>query len=107
MSASGFTGIVVIVLFTGLMIFFSIIQDPKKRNLRPISGYDKINQEINIAVEDGTQLHISLGRGGLTGPEAASSLAGLGILKYVIDKESSLLNYFLMTSSEWGTELKL
>jgi hypothetical protein len=70
------------------MIFFSIIQDPKKRNFRPISAYDKINQQINIAVEDGTQLHISLGRGGLTGPEAASSLAGLGILKHVIEKSS-------------------
>jgi hypothetical protein len=88
-SATGFTGIVVIVLFIGLMIFFSIInQDPKKRNIRPISAYDKINQEINIAVEDGSQLHISLGRGGITGPESASALAGLSILKQVIEKSS-------------------
>ena len=89
MSATGFTGIVIIVLFLGLMIFFSIInQDSKKRNIRPIPAYDKINQEINIAVEDGTQLHISLGRGGMTGPESASALAGLSILKQIIEKSS-------------------
>ena len=84
MSATGFTGIVVIVLFLGLMIFFSIInKEPKQKNIRPIQAYNKINQEINVAVEDGTQLHISLGRGGITGPESASALAGLSILKQV------------------------
>ena len=89
MSATGFTGIVVIVLFTGLMIFFSIInRDSKKRNLRTIPAYEKINQEVNVAVEDGTQLHISLGRGGMTGPESASALAGLSILKQIIEKSS-------------------
>jgi len=88
-SATGFTGIVVIVLFLGLMIFFSIInQEPKQKNIRPIQAYNKINQEINVAVEDGTQLHISLGRGGITGPESASALAGLSILKQVIEKSS-------------------
>jgi hypothetical protein len=82
------TGLVVIILFAGLMIFFAIVQDPKKKNIRPISAYDKIIQEINKSVEGGSQLHISLGRGGLTGPESASALAGLGILKYVIEKSS-------------------
>lgn len=89
MSATGFTGIVVIVLFFGLIIFFSIInQESKEKNIRPIPAYDKINQEINIAVEDGTQLHISLGRGGIASPESASALAGLSILKQVIEKSS-------------------
>ncbi len=88
MSATGFTGIVVIVLFVGLIIFFSIVQDPLKKNIRPIPAYDKINQEINVAVEDGTQLHISLGRGGMTGPESTSALAGLSILKQVIEKSA-------------------
>ena len=82
MSATGFTGIVVIVLFVGLMGFFTFInKDKKTKNIRPIPAYDKIKQEINIAVEDGTQLHISLGRGGITGPESAAAFAGLSIFK--------------------------
>jgi hypothetical protein len=92
-SATGFTGIVVIVLFVGLMIFFTIIsKDRKTANFRPISGYKKISEEINVAVEDGSQLHISLGRGGITGPDAAAGLAGLSLLKQVIEK-SSMCDY--------------
>lgn len=89
MSATGFTGIVIIVLFIGLMVFFSYInKDRETHNIRPIAAYDKIIREINVAVEDGSQLHISLGRGGVTGPESAAALAGLGILKQVIEKSS-------------------
>jgi hypothetical protein len=88
-SATGFTGIVIIVLFFGLIIFFSIInQESKEKNIRSIPAYEKIIREINIAVEDGTQLHISLGRGGIASPESASALAGLSILKQVIEKSS-------------------
>jgi hypothetical protein len=88
-SATGFTGIVVVVLFVGLMIFFSLIEEEKKgKKIRAIEAYNKIIEEINIAVEDGTQLHISLGRGGMTGLDSASGLAGLSILKQVIEKSS-------------------
>ena len=89
MSAISFTGIVVIVLFVGIMIFFSFIKEEKEeKNIRAIPAYDKIIQEINISVEDGSQLHISLGRGGITGPESSSSLAGLSILKQIIERSS-------------------
>jgi len=88
-SATGFTGIVVVVLFVGLMISFSIINNNRKSiHVRPIAAYEKIKKEINVSVEDGTQLHISLGRGGITGPESAAGLAGLILLKQVIDKSS-------------------
>jgi hypothetical protein len=71
------------------MIFFSLIEDkPKEKKNRPIPAFERIIQQINISVEDGTQLHISLGRGGITGPESASALAGLGILKQVIERSS-------------------
>ncbi len=89
MSATGFTGIVVVLLFAGLMIFFSIVNKGRKSSLiRPISAFKKIDNEINVSVEDGSQLHISLGRGGLIGPDSAAGLAGLSILKQVIDKSS-------------------
>ena len=89
MSATGFTGIVVVLLFVGLMILFSIIgKDRKSSRIRPIAAYTKINQEINTSVEDGTQLHISLGRGGIIGPDSAAGLAGLSLLEQVINKSS-------------------
>ncbi len=89
MSATGFTGIVVILLFLGLMIFFYFIrEDREEDSLREIPGYKKISEQINQAVEDGTQLHISLGRAGINGPESAAALAGLSILQQVIQKSS-------------------
>lgn len=89
MSATGFTGIVVVVLFIGLMITFSILnKDRTGRLIRPIAAYQKIDKEINVSVEDGTQLHISLGRGGISGPDSAAGLAGLSVLKQVIEKSS-------------------
>ena len=89
MSATGFTGIVVVLLFAGLMIFFSIVNKGRKSSLiRPIAAYKKIEKEINVSVEDGTQLHISLGRGGIIGPDSAAGFAGLSILKQVIEKSS-------------------
>jgi hypothetical protein len=88
-SASGFTGIAVVVLFIGLMIFFSIFsKDRKTRRFRPIAAYEMIEKEINTSVEDGTQLHVSLGRGGLIGPDSAAGLAGISLLKQVIEKSS-------------------
>jgi hypothetical protein len=72
-----------------MMIFFYFIDEEKEeKNIRSIPAYDKIIQEINIAVEDGSQLHISLGRGGLSGPESSSALAGLSILKQIIERSS-------------------
>lgn len=71
------------------MIFFTVInKDRKSDNIRPIPGYQKILKEINVAVEDGSQLHISLGRGGISGPDAAAGLAGLSLLKQVIERSS-------------------
>lgn len=89
MSAISFTGLVVIVIFIGLMLFFYFIdEEQEEKKIRAIPAYEKIIQEINIAVEDGSQLHISLGRGGLTGPESSSALAGLSILKQIIERSS-------------------
>ena len=89
MSAISFTGLVVIVIFIGLMLFFYFIdEEQEEKKIRAIPAYEKIIQEINIAVEDGSQLHISLGRGGLTGPESSSALDGLSILKQIIERSS-------------------
>lgn len=89
MSATGFAGIIVILLFVGLMITFSIVKKKGDSALfRPIEAYQKIEREINVSVEDGSQLHISLGRGGIIGPESAAGFAGLTLLNQVIEKSS-------------------
>lgn len=93
MTITGFTGIAIIFLFLGSMIFFVLFRDEEKEgNLRPIPAYQKIKHAIGLSVEDGSQLHVSLGRGGFTSFQSASALAGLTMLQEII-KASSVCDY--------------
>lgn len=93
MTITGFTGIVIIFLFLGSMIFFILIRDEEEeQSLRPISAYDRIKEAIGLSVEEGSQLHVSLGRGGFTSFQSASALAGLTMLQEII-KSSSVCDY--------------
>lgn len=93
MTLTGFSGIVIILLFLGAMIAFYLTQRGSEAfQLREISSYRRLSREIRRAVESGTQLHVSLGWGGITSSESASAFAGLSILKQII-KESSICDY--------------
>lgn len=93
MTITGFTGLVIIFLFLGSMITFTLIRDESDEgNLRPIPAFQKIKQVIGLTVEEGTQLHVSLGRGGFTSFQSASAFAGLTMLQEII-KSSSACDY--------------
>lgn len=51
--------------------------------LRPLHAYDSLHGQFARVVETGGRLHVSLGAGGIVGPETAVSLAGLSILDAV------------------------
>ena len=48
---------------------------------RPIPAYTRLRRAVGRAVEDGSRLHISLGRGALTAPQSAAGLVGLSLLR--------------------------
>jgi len=56
--------------------------------LRPIDAYERLNRSVGIAVEDGTRLHISLGRGSLFTARSGSALAGLAMLRRLVERTS-------------------
>jgi hypothetical protein len=92
-TVTGFTGIVIIFLFLGSMIFFSLTKDKEEKpRLRHIPAFRKIKEVIGLTVEEGSQLHVSLGRGGFTSLQSASALAGLSMLQEII-KSSSVCDY--------------
>lgn len=93
MTLTGFSGIVIVILFLGAMIAFYLAKrDSEIFELREIGSYRRLSREIRRAVESGTQLHVSLGWGGITSSESASVFAGLSILKQII-RESSVCDY--------------
>ena len=57
--------------------------------LRPIDAYDRLNHAVGLAVEMGTRLHISLGRGSFTTARAGSGLAGLAMLRRLAERTSA------------------
>jgi len=55
---------------------------------RPIEAYERLNRAVGLAVESGTRLHISLGRGNLFTARGASALAGLAMLRKLTERTS-------------------
>lgn len=56
--------------------------------LRRIEAYEKLNRSVGLAVENGTRLHISLGRGNLISARGGSALAGLAMLRRLAERTS-------------------
>jgi hypothetical protein len=84
-TASAFVGLIIVVVFFTMMVVFNIIgRELPPARWRQIAGFQKIKRAIGLAVEDGTQLHVSLGRGGVTDPQSASAFVGLSMLELLI-----------------------
>jgi hypothetical protein len=80
----GILGLVFVLVFLALIVLFIVYERSHQgRPLRSIPAFDRFKREIGLAVEAGKRLHISLGRGTLTGQEAASALVGLQVLERV------------------------
>jgi hypothetical protein len=56
--------------------------------LRPIEAYERLNRSVGLAVENGTRLHLSLGRGKFFNSRGGSALAGLAMLRRLSERTS-------------------
>lgn len=57
-------------------------------NLREIPALTRLYRTLGLSIEDGTRLHISLGRGGLLDARGGSALAGLAMLRHIAERTS-------------------
>jgi hypothetical protein len=79
-----FPGLVIVIVFAGLMIIFAAAgRKQPGRNLREIRAFNRLRRAVGLAVEAGTRLHVSLGRGGIIGTESGPALAGFTILERI------------------------
>ena len=72
------------ILFAGLALW-------RRRSpaaFRVIDAYERLNRSVGLAVENGTRLHVSLGRGNLFTARGGSALAGLGMLRRLAQRTS-------------------
>lgn len=72
---------VLLVIVLMLVFLFARHRHTTRRGLRDIQAYQQLRRAVGLSVEEGTRLHISLGRGGILGLPFASALAGLTALE--------------------------
>lgn len=84
MSFSEMAGLVVILVTAGTMIAYQIrIAKNGSPEFRTIPAFIRLKQAIGLAVENGTRIHISLGKSSLTEATNPSALAGLATLEQI------------------------
>lgn len=71
-----------------LLVGLTLWRRRSPATLRPIDAYERLNRSVGLAVENGTRLHISLGRGSLFTARSGSALAGLAMLRRLSERTS-------------------
>jgi hypothetical protein len=85
----GLVGFGVIFLSAALMVGVAALQRKTSPVFRNIPAFTRLRHAVGRVVEDGTRLHLSLGRGALATPQSASALAGLVLLRRLAELTSA------------------
>lgn len=89
-----------IILAGGMLLGLAVLRHKAASVFREIGAFTHLKRAIGLSVEDGTRLHLSLGRGGLQTAQGASALAGLGLLRHLAELTSVSDKPPLVTSGE-------
>ena len=77
-------GLVLVLLAAGLMVVFSLRRRGRPRfALRPIVAMQRMRRAIGLAVEDGSRLHVSIGKASIISPNNPSALVGLSTVNRI------------------------
>lgn len=77
-----------LVLAAVLLLGLSLWRRRSPGSFRVIDAYERLNRSVGLAVENGTRLHVSLGRGDLFTARGGSALAGLAMLRRLAERTS-------------------
>jgi hypothetical protein len=78
---NSFLGLLFILLCLGLILFYIFSDRTREKiNLRSIQAFSHFRREVDLAVEAGKRLHITLGRGNINDLQGGAAFIGLTIL---------------------------
>jgi hypothetical protein len=87
---TGLLSLAFILIFFGLIIILTAAgRNRPGIELREIPAFKKVRRAIELTVEAGSRLHISLGRGTITGTESAAAFVGLSMLEQMTTSAST------------------
>ncbi len=85
----GLAGFGLVILSAILMAGLAFLRRNSTPVFREITAFARLRKAIGLSVEEGSRLHISLGRGGLTTPQSAAELAGVEVLRRIAELTSA------------------
>lgn len=81
MNGVNLLGLIIVLAVLGLMLTIAFLtRKMESISLREITAFKRLNRAIGLAVEAGSRLHVSLGRGQMLGKQSAIGFVGLSIL---------------------------
>ena len=101
MTITGLVGFIFVLIFFGVMVISMVAGRSRPGvNLRIIPAFSKLRRAIGLAVEQGSRLHISLGRGSVASTDSAAAFVGLSLLERLARSASTGDNPPVATSGE-------
>ena len=97
---TAFLALGVFLLAAILLLAFTFMRRKSPAVFRKIEAYERLNRAVGHAVEDGTRLHVSIGRGNLFAARGGSALAGLAMLRKLSERTSLSDNPPIVTSGD-------
>ncbi len=80
--------LIIIAVSTLLLFVITLWKRRSPANMREIPAFTRLYRTLGLSMEDGTRLHISLGRGSLLDAHGGSALAGLAMLRHIAERTS-------------------
>jgi hypothetical protein len=100
---SGAVGILFIIIAAVFLLVFGFSKSSAKNTVfRNIPGLNGLRRAIGLAVEDGSRVHVSLGKASLNQPESASALIGLNVVERISQLSSLSDRPPMATSGDGG-----
>lgn len=76
-------GLALVLITGGLLGGLTFLQRKSPPRFRYIPAFERLKRAIGLSVEDGTRLHVSLGRGDMLSTNSAAGLVGLAALRRI------------------------
>jgi hypothetical protein len=89
---AAYSGVFLLVLFGALLsIFFATLSrhGHKRPRFRSIPAFRMLRGQMGRAIESGRDLHVSIGTGGISGDDTATTLAGLAVAEYLAEEAAA------------------
>ena len=100
MSAYSLSGFALLLVAIMLWMIFSFLRRRTAAVVREIPAFVRLNRALGVSVEEGTNLHVSLGRGELLTPPGSASFTGLALLRKLVEETSGSDKPLIVTSGD-------